>query len=317
MWHSVRRTVEQVVHSLCPEIVFSYWAHPDGAVAQKTAELAGVPCVNMVGGSDVLIEARSSRRGTQIRRVIEASDHLVAVSRNIASELEAMGNESARVSVVPRGIDRSVYYPGDGIEAREHLGISTDALVVFGCGRLVPVKDWMLFLDTCTVLTEHCPRLTVAIAGDGPLRKELQTRIQSTGLTDRIQLVGALNPHELAQWYRAADCTLLTSRSEGIPNVLLESISCGTGFVSTDVGGIRSIYDSSRDRLVAGRCPVKLAAAVQSIHQTSPVTPRRYLPPSWDDCGAHLAAVFEAVLQNKSFTLPESSIISSQSGVYR
>jgi glycosyltransferase involved in cell wall biosynthesis len=66
----------------------------------------------------------------------------------------------------------------------------------------------------------------------------------------------------LPDWYRAADLTVLPSLSEGIPNVLLESMASGTPFVATSVGGIPEIAAEGIDFLVPPRNPLALADAI-------------------------------------------------------
>ena len=304
MWHSIRSSVLNQLRRFRPDLVLSYWAHPDGAVAQLAARSLQIPCVNIVGGSDVLLEADQSRRGTRIREVFQSSDHLVAVSPNIAVRLTSLGIPQERISIIPRGIDHTIFHEGRRTEDRKQLGISAAALTVFGCGRLVPVKDWGLFLDTCAILAERDSELQVGIAGDGPLMSDLQSRVRRNGLESHVRLLGNADPSELATWYRAADCSLLTSHSEGVPNVLLESIACGTPFVATDVGGIRTIYDDRRDRLVESRCPIQLADAVAQVQQNAPIAERRYQPPSWLESAQRMTEIFNALTGTLSAATP-------------
>jgi glycosyltransferase involved in cell wall biosynthesis len=77
-----------------------------------------------------------------------------------------------------------------------------------------------------------------------------------------VRFVGAVRHDQLPDWYRAADVTALSSHSEGIPNVLRESLACGTPYVSTDVGGISELSDHPAIRLVPPRDPAALAEAL-------------------------------------------------------
>src|SRR5438270_141485 len=61
MWRSVRRRLRQVLAEFRPDCIVSYWAHPDGEVAVRAAQFAGVPAATMVGGSDVLLLAGTAR----------------------------------------------------------------------------------------------------------------------------------------------------------------------------------------------------------------------------------------------------------------
>ena len=87
-------------------------------------------------------------------------------------------------------------------------------------------------------------------------------RSEARGLSTYVTFVGPKTHDELPDWYRAADLTVLPSRSEGLPNVLRESLACGTPFVASDVGGIREIADRSSSLLVSSEDPASLADAI-------------------------------------------------------
>jgi glycosyltransferase involved in cell wall biosynthesis len=104
-------------------------------------------------------------------------------------------------------------------------------------------------------------------------------------------------PHaDLPDWYRAANLTVLPSRSEGVPNVLLESIACGTPFVASRVGGIPEVADPLVDRLVAPNDRDALAdAIVHSLTSPSRIT-RRTMPVSTVNSAEHLLALLTSVV---------------------
>ncbi len=100
------------------------------------------------------------------------------------------------------------------------------------------------------------------LVGEGPLDGDLRTQAEAHGLADHVTFVGPRLHDELPDWYHAADLTVLPSRSEGLPNVLRESLACGTPFVASDVGGITEIADPSCSLLVAPEDHESLADAI-------------------------------------------------------
>jgi glycosyltransferase involved in cell wall biosynthesis len=84
-------------------------------------------------------------------------------------------------------------------------------------------------------------------------------------LSESIIFVGAVQQSELPDWYRAADATLLSSESEGLPNVLRESLACGTPWVSTDVGSIEEIAAADHSIIVPVGDVTALADGVLQI----------------------------------------------------
>jgi glycosyltransferase involved in cell wall biosynthesis len=124
--------------------------------------------------------------------------------------------------------------------------------------------------------------------------------IREYGLSGVVELRGPQSQAELARWYRAADLTVLSSRSEGVPNVLLETIACGGSFVATRVGGIPDIADPVYDRLVPPNDPVALAGAISDRWDHPPPVgwPRRFEPESQTGSANRLIHVLESVVDS-------------------
>lgn len=100
-------------------------------------------------------------------------------------------------------------------------------------GRLSTEKNPFLAIDIANKLN-----IKLLIAGDGPLRKDLFSRINNNNIT----FLGWQNPLE---FYKKIDCLILTSEIEGVPNVILEALSSGIPIISTDVGGISEILEDT------------------------------------------------------------------------
>ena len=295
LWWSLHPTLSERLQHFRPDAVVSYWAHPDGEVAVRAARQAGVPAIVMVGGSDVLLLARRGRRRRAILNVLHAADAVVAVSHHLARQLHADGIPPEKVHVVHRGVNRQVFSPGDRRAARERLGLPLDRPVFVAVGRLVPVKGFDLLLDSCRRLAASGRNFECHILGGGPLEPALRSGIARVGLANHVCLHGAQSQTRLADWYRAADLTLLTSHSEGIPNVLLESLCCGTPFVATRVGGVPEIVDEVCDRLVAPGDAAAFAAAIsERLAAVAVPAQRRFSPPSWEESAGRLADIIEA-----------------------
>src|SRR5262249_44520578 len=80
---------------------------------------------------------------------------------------------------------------------------------------------------------------TLLIAGDGPLRPELEARIAELGLDRSVKLLGRISDDDLVELYRAADIGIVpTLEQEGFGLVVLEAAACGAASIVTDVGGL-------------------------------------------------------------------------------
>ncbi len=314
LWWSVGHAVMTAAQEFQPDVMLSYWPHPDGAVAIRAARRLGIPVVITSGGSDVLLLSRDAKRREAIFRALAQADAVVAVSHDIAQHLRNGGLDPDRIHVVHMGVDRDVFRPGDQKQARELLGIPGNRLVLLAVGRLVPVKGYEVLIEACRHLATKGGEFTCYVLGDGQLRSELQRKIDDCGLRQYVRLMGAQPQEELADWYRAADLTVLSSHSEGIPNVLKESISCGTPFVATRVGGIEEIADPTFDRLVTAGDPVGFAAAIEEQLKRIPITTtlqRRYEPVSWEDASKNLLRVIEDCRHDQTFVQTPERVLTT------
>ncbi len=308
LWWSVRHRLNSVVRDFRPDVILSYWAHPDGAVAVRAGKAHNIPVVTMVGGSDVLLLARSGKRRAKILDALRQADAVVAVSQDIAETLRQDGLNPSKLHVVRRGIDKNLFQPGDRDEARRELGLPVRRFTMVSVGRLVDVKGHTHLIAACDRLHREGRTFGCYFLGDGPLRGRLQVEIQAAGLEHIVELRGSQSQNELAKWYRAADITVMPSLSEGIPNVLLESMAAGTPFIASRVGGIPEIADERFDALVPKANAATLADTIRRRMTATPVSPdvvRRFQPQSWADSANALCDVFHDMGVN-SPSMPEA-----------
>ena len=261
-WHSVRGTLRRLVQSSMPEAVLGYWIHPDGEAVVRIAEQLDVPSAVIVGGSDALLITRKPARRRRVLGVLHAVNAVLTVNNHLRSVLIQLGVDPTKIHVWSQGVD-ATFSPGGRISARKNLGLSSTGYLLVWVGRMVPVKGLDLLLKACTLLQDRGVEFHLCLIGDGPLHSRLREDRDACGLSSRVSFIGAKGQHELADWYRAADLTVLPSRSEGLPNVLRESLACGTPFVASHVGGISEIGDNSCRILVPPEDPQALAEAIQ------------------------------------------------------
>lgn len=188
------------------------------------------------------------------RRLARASDAIIAVSPRIRDELLSQFGigRPDQYRVIPLGFDLKPFAAIDSEQrrkARDTLAVTPDAHVVSTVGRLVPIKHHQLFLDVAALVAEQDPRAVFLIAGDGECRQDLETHSRALGLHDRVRFLGWRR--DLATIYGASDVFLLTSRNEGTPVALIESLAAAVPGVSTDVGGVRDVIESDEIGLVA------------------------------------------------------------------
>ena len=184
---------------------------------------------------------------------------IVGVSGGVAEDL-------SRSLSVPRDAIHVIYNPVIDSEFHDRSCLPTTHAVskrtLLFVGRLVPPKDVPNLLAACTIL-KHRRRLDVLIVGDGPERPSIQALVREMGLADAVRLVGTVqNPLPLMA---GSGVLVLPSRFEGLGNVLIEAMACGTQVVSTDCPhGPAEILDGGQyGQLVPVGDPAALAAAIE------------------------------------------------------
>jgi glycosyltransferase involved in cell wall biosynthesis len=129
-------------------------------------------------------------------------------------------------------------------------------------GNLVENKGHHIAIEAICEL----PEFQLVVAGEGPERERLEMLSQQHGVSSRVKFVGRVDQDQLATYYSAADILVLPSSREGWPNVLLESMACGTPVVATAVGGVPEIITSaSAGRMIEHRNAADLCAAVTDL----------------------------------------------------
>jgi glycosyltransferase involved in cell wall biosynthesis len=127
-------------------------------------------------------------------------------------------------------------------------------------GRLTAIKQHHLFLETARLVANDDPAAVFLIAGDGELRAELEQTARDFGLAGRVRFLGWRR--DLATIYGASDVFLLTSRNEGTPVALIESLAAAVPGVSTDVGGVRDVMNADTGAVAPYDDAAGLARAV-------------------------------------------------------
>lgn len=193
------------------------------------------------------------RRAAQILR--RCADVVVAVSDDVRDRLLAAGLDGDLVRVVENATrplaaqDREV--------ARRELGLDPARPVVLCLARLAAPKRHDLLLDAWAEVPEDALLL---LAGDGPGRRDLERRVRSAGLGDRVAFLG--DRRDVGRLLCASDVLVLASDREGLPVSVLEAMSAGVPVVASAVGGLRSL-DPQAVELVRPGSAQELARGVR------------------------------------------------------
>jgi glycosyltransferase involved in cell wall biosynthesis len=189
---------------------FSAW------IAMIAARALGVPYSLTLHGSDLLLHAAYlDTKLTECTYCLTVSEF----NRRYILAHYPMINP-ARVFVQHLGVEvPPKNLPAHGGEALSHRPL------LLSVGRLHPVKNQLFLVQACYVLRECGINFRCVVVGEGPERRKLEFLIGELRLWNFVTLAGHLSRPEVAALYEQADLVVLTSRSEGIPLVLMEAMA--------------------------------------------------------------------------------------------
>lgn len=226
------------------DVIFATWAYPDSFAGVLISKLLRIPIITKVHGTDINEYANYWLRRMMIQFTLNNSDRVISVSKALKNKMIEIGVKSEKIRVIYNGVDSDIFRPLDKTQVRKELGINSDNNVILFVGNLKSVKGLDYLIDALSQIPT-LNNIRLVIIGEGELKKHLELKIKSYNIQNHIYMLG-IKPHsEIAQWMNVSDLLCLPSLSEGVPNVILESLSCGIPVVASNVGGIPEILVSA------------------------------------------------------------------------
>ena len=252
-------------------VMHGHWVVPGGAIA--AAARPALPLVVSLHGSDVFVAERVAIAGRVAGRVFRRAGFVTACSADLATRAIALGAPVERTEVVSYGVDVTRFRPDADVRSRLRAGASIPANrpLVFSAGRLVKKKGFEYLIDSMSALDAE-PAPLLAIAGAGDLDADLRERARAAGVADRVIFLGNLAQDAVAQWFAAADVSVVPSvrddsgNVDGLPNTVLEALASGSPLVTTGAGGISAVVEDERTGLVVPERDARaLATAIRGL----------------------------------------------------
>jgi glycosyltransferase involved in cell wall biosynthesis len=250
-----RRLIAEMCRREQVDVVHTHGYRSD-IIGGSAGRKAGRPIVTTVHG--FAGGGWRNRRYEDLQRLsFRRFDAVVAVSRLLAEQLRTSGVAVRRLHTVANAL-APVTAPLDRNTARSTLGLPADAIVLGWVGRVSREKGVDVFIDAISSLQDR--KVHAAVLGDGPERAHEQARsdVLSPG---QFHWLGSVPG--AARYFAAFDVFVLSSRTEGLPMVLLEAMAAGIPIVTTGVGGIPDLLSSAEAILVSPDDPLALADAIR------------------------------------------------------
>lgn len=245
MYLGCRKLMLQLHRETRFDWIDAHFVYPDGFAACLLGRMLKVPAVVSARGTDMTLYPAFPTIRPLIRWTLQKADGLIAVSESLKSAMVELGAPETKIQVISNGVDLGRFVALDRNLARQKLGLPQKGQIIASVGSLLPVKCHERLIGAVAALQTDHPHLRAYIVGEGPSRSKLEAQIRKAGLHQQVFLVGNQPNEDLKYWFSAADVSCLASSREGWPNVISESIACGTPVVATNVGGTQEVISSA------------------------------------------------------------------------
>lgn len=276
------------------DLIDAHYFFPDGVAAIRLGRRLKKPVVITARGTDVNLIPQFPGPRRMIVRAAQEAAGIVAVSQALKDAIVAFGVSPEKVTVLRNGVDLVLFHPHARDEARAKLGLA--GTVLLSVGHLIERKGHDLVIGALPSL----PGYSLLIAGEGPERARLERLAGQLNVSDRVRFLGDVPHGELHRIYAAADALVLASSREGWPNVLLESMACGTPVAASNIWGNPEVVSRPEAGVLMGeRTATGVAEAVNRLFSSLPdrQATRRYAEGfSWDATSEGQLRLFRKIL---------------------
>lgn len=199
---------------------------PDGLTGMILSIITGKPFIVTIHGSEIMFIDEHPIDRMLAKIILMRAKSVISVSGLMKEKILRLTKNKSNVSVIRNGI-------------KEEFPIEEKEKMILFAGKLIPVKDPEMLIEAFSVFLKKNPDFKLVMAGDGILREKIQKKIRDLNIENRVELTGYLEREEIKRFFARASILAITSRSEGFPTVIYESMSSGTPIVSFDVGGVK------------------------------------------------------------------------------
>jgi N-acetyl-alpha-D-glucosaminyl L-malate synthase BshA len=250
----------KVAHDSKLDLIHSHYAIPHAMSAYMAREIAGIPYVVTLHGSDVHTLGLDPAYKPVVKHTVENADAVTSVSNFLKKKAKDELGIKREIEVIPNFIDTVNFSPTPGFRLTVESGcvsfrtgsetkaIDPEEKVLLHASNFRPVKRVVDLVEIMRIIVDHNPKVRLVIAGDGPTRIEVERRIEALDLCHNVHLLGIKS--NMKEIMCSADAFVLNSTLEGMPLVLLEAMSCALPVITTPAGGIPELVRPGIDGLV-------------------------------------------------------------------
>jgi glycosyltransferase involved in cell wall biosynthesis len=260
------RKIKEIIKEFKPDIVHTHAAKA-GALGRKAAYDCKVPVIVHTFHGHVF-HSYFSKYKTELYRLIEKrlakrSTGIIAISDSQKHELSEIYRiaPNEKINVIQLGFDLNPFQE-NLVEKRKitraEYNLSDDQIAIAIIGRLAPIKNHDLFLESIKLVQKETKqKLVFFIVGDGDQKKIIEDNVAKLKTEIEIDIRMTSWIKDIKTFNAGMDIICLTSDNEGTPVSLIEAQACNIPIVSTDVGGVRDIVSENETGYISPKNDVK------------------------------------------------------------
>lgn len=217
------------------KLVISYYLVPHGILGYYVSRFIGAKfCISIIG--DLLYHVKAPILGGFYRRILKNSDFITVTGIKSKKILIDNDVDKDKIFILPNVINMDDYIPESATKKDYDISF---------IGRLTYVKRLDIFFQVISEVVKEIPELKVAIVGDGEELEKCKYLVKEISLEKNVIFLGFRK--DINELINKSKIVLLTSESEGMPSVIIESMACGVPVISSDVGDIGDIIQDGKN----------------------------------------------------------------------
>jgi len=208
-----------------------HFAHIPTDLAMYASKISGVPFSFTSHANDLF------ERGWLLKEKVRRARFAATISRHNRQFLTNLGAQPKKIHIVHCGVDSNAFHSREIKPLDNPPGIGT-------LGRMVEKKGFDVLIHACETLKKRGEKFHLTIAGDGPLREDLENLVDVLGLAKKVSFPGPIPHHQVSDWLKSLDLFVLPCKTDGqgdmdgIPVVIMEAMLTGVPVISTRLSGI-------------------------------------------------------------------------------
>ena len=224
-------------------ILHSNWIFPSGQLTKIIAKKYKIPYTVSLRGGDVHNLKHSSNYWYFAKEVLDNAKIICSVSHKLIEKCreEKIQVNANNVIYISNIYDENIFTIKDKNKARKELNLTGEDKIILYAGGLTDIKNVDTLIKAFSEILKIEHNYKLFISGAGFKENYLKKLVVQLGVNDNISFLGNLRQEDLINYMNAANVLCLPSKNEGMPNVIIESLLCGTPVVASNVGGIPTI----------------------------------------------------------------------------